>query len=319
MDPAAGIRLPHSPVQILLFKVFRDLAETASFSQAAQRNAITQSAVSQQVKALEARYDVRLIERGKKNFSLTAEGRIFLGAAREVLAVVEGLEGRLREAGAVVGGDVRLAAVLSVGLHELPPYTRQFMRLYPQVKIRTEYLRSSEVYAAVLSGQADAGLVAYPGPRRGLSVEVLWRDRLVLVCSPAHRLARRARVPLGELAGEKFIAFAADLPTRKALDRALRAAGVAVRAEREFDNIETVKRAVEIDGAVSILPETTLANERRAGSLVPVEIASADMWRPVGLVLRRGRAGSPALRVFLEFLRGASRRPELAKGRNLKD
>ena len=304
-------------MQTLLFKVFRDLAETASFSQAAQLNGVTQSAVSQQVKALEKRYGVRLIERGKKSFSLTAEGRVFLGAAREILSVVDGLDARLRELSEVVTGDLRLVAVLSVGLHELPVYTRQFARLYPQVKIHTDYLRSAEVYAAVLSGQAEAGLVAYPSPRRGLSSEVLWRDRMVLVCSPSHRLARRSRVPLGELASEKFIAFAADLPTRKALDRAFRAAGVRVRPEREFDNIETVKRTVEIDGAVSILPETALATERRAGSLIPVEIASTDMWRPVGLVTRRNRAGSPALRRFLELLRSTSLRPTLASKRLL--
>ena len=116
-----------------------------------------------------------------------------------------------------------------------------------------------------------------------------------------------------ELAAEKFIAFAADLPTRKALDRALRSAGVTMRPEREFDNIETVKRTVEIEGAVSILPESALANERRAGSLIPVEIASPHMWRPVGVVMKRNRAGSPALRRFLELLRGASFRPKLAK------
>lgn len=300
-------------MQIPLFKVFRDLAETASFSQAAQRNGITQSAVSQQVKALERRFGVRLIERGKKNFSLTNEGRVFLGAAREILAVVEGLDARLRELREEVSGDLRLAAVLSVGLHELPPFTRQFTGLYPQVKIHTDYLRSAEVYAAVLAGQADAGLVAYPVARRGLQAEVLWRDRLVLVCSPSHRLARRAKVSLGELAGEKFIAFATDLPTRKAVDRALRSAGVVLRPEREFDNIETVKRTVEIDGAVSILPETTLVNERRAGSLIPVEIASPEMWRPVGAITRRNRAATPALRRFLELLRGGQGRLKLAR------
>jgi DNA-binding transcriptional LysR family regulator len=163
----------------------------------------------------------------------------------------------------------------------------------------------------------EAGLVAYPSPRRGLNSEVLWRDRMVLVCSPSHRLARRSRVPLGELSAEKFIAFAADLPTRKALDRAFRSAGIRVRPEREFDNIETVKRTVEIDGAVSILPETALANERRAGSLIPVEIASTDMWRPVGVVTKRNRAGSPALRRFLELLRSSAPRPELANKRLL--
>jgi len=306
-------------MQTLLFKVFSDLAETASFSQAARRNTITQSAVSQQIKALEKHFGVRFIERGKKNFCLTSEGRVFLGAAREILAVVDSLDVRLREMREVVAGDLRLAAVLSVGLHELPPFTRQFTRQYPQVKIHTEYLRSSEVYATVLAGRAEAGLVAYPQARRGLSSEVLWRDRLVLVCSPSHRLARRSRVPLAELAGEKFIAFAADLPTRKALDRALRAARVSMRPEMEFDNIETVKRAVEIGDSVSILPETVLANERRAGSLISLEITSADMWRPVGVITRRNRDGGLALRRLLELLRSAHGAGKLAKRRTVAD
>ncbi|MBJ7258944.1 MAG: LysR family transcriptional regulator [Chthoniobacterales bacterium] len=300
-------------MQLLLFKVFSDLAETASFSQAARLNAVTQSAVSQQIKALEQRFGARLIERGKKNFSLTPEGRVFLGAAREVLAVVGDLDARLGEMRETVAGELRLSAVLSVGLHELPPYTRQFMRQHPQVKIHADYLRSSEVYGAVLAGKADAGFVAYPSPRRGLSCEVLWRDRLVVVCSPSHRLARRARVPLSELAGEKFIAFAADQPTRKALDRALRAARVSIRPAMEFDNVETVKRTVEIGDAVSILPETILVNERRAGSLVPIEIAGESMWRPVGVIVRRNRAGSLALHKFLDLLRAGRAPGKLAK------
>jgi len=300
-------------MQLLLFKVFSDLAETASFSQAAQLNAVTQSAVSQQIKALEKRYGVKLIDRGKRNFSLTPEGTVFLGAAREILSVADSLDVRLRELSLDVAGDLRLAAVLSVGLHELPPYTRQFERQHPQVKIRTDYLRSAEVYAAVLAGRAEAGFVAYPSPRRGIASEVLWRDRLILVCSPSHRLARHSSVPVAKLSGEKFIAFAADLPTRKALDRSLRGAGIVLRREMEFDNIETVKRAVEIGNAVSVLPRAALANERRAGSLVSVEISGADMWRPVGVITRRGKAGSVPLRHFLELLRAGAHGVKLAK------
>ena len=300
-------------MQLLLFKVFSDLAETSSFSQAARLNAVTQSAVSQQIKALEQRFGSRLIERGKRNFSLTPEGRVFLGAAREILSVVGDLDARLGEMRETVAGDLRLAAVLSVGLHELPAYTRQFMRQHPQVKIHTDYLRSSEVYTAVLSGKTDAGFVAYPVARRGLACEVIWRDRLVVVCSPSHRLARRARVALSDLSGEKFIAFAADQPTRKALDRALRAARVSIRPQMEFDNVETVKRTVEIGDAVSILPQATLANEQRAGSLVPIGITGADIWRPVGVVTRRNRTGSPALLGFLELLRAAQAPGKLAK------
>lgn len=290
-------------MQTLLFKVFSDLAETASFSQAAQLNGVTQSAVSQQIKALEERFGVRLIDRGKKNFALTAEGRVFLAAAREVLATVDGLEVRLRELREVVDGELRLAAVLSVGLHELPDFTRQFQRLHPQVRVEVEYLRSTEVYAAVSAGRADLGLVAYPQARRGLVAEVLWEDRLVLVCSPSHRLARRPRVALADLAGERFIGFTSDQPTRRALDRVFKDAGVRLRPAMEFDNIEMVKRTVEIDGAVSILPRTALDTERRAGSLVFVEIDSPRMWRPIGAIARRRRSAPLATRRFLELLR----------------
>lgn len=306
-------------MQMSLFKVFSDLAETASFSQAARRNEITQSAVSQQIKSLESRFGIRLIERGKKNFALTTGGQVFLGAAREILSVAESIEARLRELREAVSGNLRLAAILSVGLHDLPPYTRQFTRLHPQVKIHTDYLRSSEVYSAVLEDRADAGFVAYPMARRGLKAELLWHDRLVLICSPSHRLARRTAVPLSELVGEKFIAFAADLPTRRALDRALRLEKVRLWTEQEFDNIETVKRTVEISDAISILPATTLANERRAGSLIPVEIDSEAMWRPVGVITRRNRQESLALRRFLEGLRGAASDGKLAKPRRMAD
>jgi DNA-binding transcriptional LysR family regulator len=300
-------------MQLLLFKVFSDLAETSSFSQAARINSVTQSAVSQQIKALEQRFGAQLIERGKRNFSLTVEGRVFLGAAREILAVVGDLDARLGEMRETIAGELRLATVLSVGLHELPPYTRQFIRQHPQVKIHTDYLRSAEVYAAVLSGKVDAGFVAYPVPRRGLACEVIWRDRLVVACSPSHRLARRARVALSDLSGQKFIAFAADQPTRKALDRALRASRVSIRPEMAFDNVETVKRTVEIGDALSILPETTLVNERRAGSLVSIEITGADIWRPVGVITRRSRVCPPALLKFLDLLRAGQTPSKLAK------
>lgn len=300
-------------MQISLFKVFSDLAESSSFSQAARRNAITQSAVSQQIKSLEKRFNIQLIERGKKNFALTPGGQIFLGAAREILAVAESIDIRLRELREVVSGNLHLAAILSVGLHDLPLYTRQFTRLHPQVKIHTDYLRSSDVYTSVLEGRADVGFVAYPVARRGLKAKVLWHDRLVLVCSPSHRLARRARVSLSELNGEKFIAFTADLPTRRMLDRALRTAKVRLWPEQEFDNIETVKRTVEIGDAISILPEATLINEQRAGSLVLVEIDSENVWRSVGVITRRNRAESSALHQFLEGLRRATPKEKLAK------
>ena len=290
-------------MQIETFKVFCDLVETASFSRAAALNSITQSAVSQQIRSLEQHFHVSLIERGKKNFSVTQEGRAFLQASKEILGTYENLGHRIRELQNIVAGELRITTVYSIGLHELPPFLKKFRALYPDVDVKVDYRRSAQVYTEVLEGDADLGLVAFPSKRTGLVVEDFWRDKLVLICHPGHPLAERKRVRLRDLQGEKFISFEPDLPTRKVIDRMLREQGVEIEHTMEFDNIETVKRAVEIENGVSIVPQTSVADEARNGSLVPVEVESFDMWRPLGVLYRRHRAISPAQKQFVTLLK----------------
>ncbi|HEY0793667.1 MAG TPA: LysR family transcriptional regulator [Chthoniobacterales bacterium] len=290
-------------MQIETFKVFCDLVETASFSKAAEINSITQSAVSQQIRALERKFKVALIERGKKNFSVTAEGRAFLQASKEILRAYEGLGDRLNQLQSMVAGDLKIATVYSIGLHELPRNLKQFRKSYPAVHVVVEYLRFGEVYDRVCTGEADLGLVAFPTRHKGVLVESYWKDKLVLICHPGHRFAKRRSVPLDALEGEPFVSFAFDQPTRKAIDRILRQSHVNVRREMECDNIETVKRAVEIETGIAIVPLTTVEEERMSGSLVTVEIESAEMWRPIGLVQRRSRAQLPAVKAFASMLR----------------
>ena len=290
-------------MQIETFKVFCDLVETASFSRAASLNSITQSAVSQQIRALEQRYDVSLIERGKKNFSVTQEGRAFLQASKEILNTYGTLGDRIRELQNVVAGQLRIATVYSIGLHELPPFLKKYRALYPEVEVLMEYRRSAQVYSEVLEGDADLGLVAFPAKRTGLVIEDFCRDKLVLICHPSHRLADRQRIRLRELDGEKFIAFEPDLPTRKVIDRHLSEQGVKFGQTMEFDNIETVMRAVEIENGVSIVPQASVASETRDGRLVAVEIESFEMWRPLGVIYRRHRSISPAQKQFMALLK----------------
>jgi len=289
-------------IHIQSFKVFSNLAETASFSKAAQLNGITQSAVSQQIGALEHRFGVKLIERGRQNFSLTPEGRAFLQASHQVMDILGDLEGQIHNLQDLVAGELRISTIFSIGLHELPPYLKTFQKAHAQVDVRVEYRRSSEVYLSVLDGRADIGLVAYPSPRRGLQAVIFWSDRLVLICSPSHPLASRRRIPLSALQGEKFIAFAPDLPTRREIDRKLRSEGVKVNLVLEFDNIETVKRAVEIENGVSIVPERTVRGEVEMGSLATVEFSDPALQRPLGALIRRAARVSPPLREFLALL-----------------
>lgn len=290
-------------MQIETFKVFCDLVETASFSRAATLNHVTQSAVSQQIRSLERRFHVSLIERGKKNFSVTQEGRAFLQASKEILKAYDGLSDRLRELEHVVAGPLKIAAIYSVGLHDLPPYLKKYRALFPDVNLAIDYRRSTQIYSDVLDGTADLGLVAYPQRRRGLIVESFWEDRMVLICHPGHPLAARKRVKLADLQGERFISFEPDLPTRKAIDKSLRLAGVQIKRVMELDNVETVKRAVEIENGISIIPETAAVHEVRTGLLVAKEIEAESMWRPLGVIYRRNRPISAAQRYFVEILK----------------
>lgn len=284
------------------FKVFCDLADTSSFSNAAKLNSITQSAVSQQIRTLETRYNVMLIERGRRNFSLTPEGQAFLEASRQILNIYDHLGDRLHELQNIVAGELKVASVYSIGLHELPPFMKKFRRRYPEVTVQVEYRRSAQVYSQVLNGEVDLGLVAYPARRKGLLVERFLEDKMVVICHPSHPFAKKKRLQLEDLNGEKFISFEPDLPTRKAVDRHLKGHDVKVESTMEFDNIETVKRAVEIENGISIVPQNTVHPEVRAGTLVAIEIEKPEIWRPLGIVLKRSHPRSPALREFINLL-----------------
>jgi DNA-binding transcriptional LysR family regulator len=290
-------------MQIETFQVYCDLIETASFSKSAKLNGITQSAVSQQIRALEGKFDIVLIERGKKNFSMTPEGKVFLDAARQIMELYEGIGDRFSELQNKVAGSLRVATVFSLGLHELPSYVKRFRKQFPDVELKIDYLRSNQVYNEVIDGRADLGVVAYPVKRKGIVIEEFAQDKLVCICPPDHELAEYRTLKFSDMRGQKFVAFEPDLPTRKAIDRILKAEDVQVERDMEFDNIETVKRAVEVENALSIVPMRSVEAEVKSGTLVAIELKSADMWRPLGLLQKRTRATSPAMREFTNLLK----------------
>jgi DNA-binding transcriptional LysR family regulator len=289
-------------MQIETFKIFRDLAESGSFSRAAVTNGITQSAVSQQIRALEQRFQVSLIERGRRAFALTAEGEAFLGASREIVDVYEHLDDRLKSLANIVEGSLCVGVIYSIGLHELPPYIKAFRAAHPAVEVHVEYRRSWELYDAVMDGAVEIGLVCYPAKKKGLMVLPFINDRLVLICHPNHSLAKRASITLKDIDGERFISFEPDQPTRKVIDRSLREHGIHIHHAIEFDSVETVKRAVEIENGISIVPSATVRQEVENGTLAAVEINDPQMWRPLGILLKRDRARSPAVREFVAQL-----------------
>ena len=290
-------------MHIETFKVFCDLIETTSFSEAAERNGISQSAVSQQVRALEDRFGVTLVERGRRNFAVTPEGEVFLKAAREILEAYRSIEEELGAMRDIVAGRLTIATVYSIGFHELPPYIEEFRQKFPDVDVQVQYRRSNQVYADVSDNHADLGLVAYPQEKKGVEIEPAWKDRLVIVCPPRHPLSERNSIELREINGERFISFEPDLPTRKAIDSMFSQSEIEVKEVVEFDNIETVKRGVLIENAISIVPSKSVRSEVESGTLASIPISGNFVYRPLGIVRRRTKAVTPAMREMISILK----------------
>jgi len=284
-------------------KVFCDVVETRSFSTAASQNFVTQSAVSQQIRTLEGRYGRRLLERTRGNVQLTPAGEILYQVSKEIVQRYREMESRLQALANVVGGTVRVATVHSVGLYELSAQIKRYLKAHPQVNLHLEYSRSNRIYEDALKGAIDLGIVAYPSRRPQLTVIPLREDRLVLVCQPSHALARHQRVSIRRLEGQAVVGYERDIPTRKETDRLLRRYGVEVRYVMELDNIETIKRVVEIGTGVAILPEPAVRPEVKGRALAAVQLADEVFLRPLGIIHRQGKQFSPAAERFIEFLR----------------
>jgi DNA-binding transcriptional LysR family regulator len=290
-----------------VLKTFCDLVDTGSFSKAAEENYVSQSAVSQQLAKLERDLGTQLISRGGGLVVPTEAGKAFYAGAVEILRRYERLLGEVRSAADAVRGVLRVGTIYSVGFYLLAPYIRKFLQAHPEVNLHVEYTRWNRIYAAVLGGEMNLGVVACPEKHRSIKVTPLADEELVMVCSPEHRLSRRRRVRPADLKGEAFVAFEAHIPTRRHIDRLLKRSRVPVEIAMEFDNVETLKRAVEVNAGLSILPRGNVADEVEAGGLSVARFSDPARWtRRLGVIRRRGRVPSPAERMFLKLLPSAT-------------
>ena len=289
-------------MQIETLKVFCDLVESRSFSRAAVRNFITQSAVSQQVKNLESRFETQLLRRDGKSVTPTPAGRVFYERSRTILDSFAHMQLELKSIGQDMAGSVRVATIYSVGLYEMTVVVKTFLKIYPKVNLHVEYIKGAQVYEDCLRGAVDLGVVTYPEPRKGLRIIPLPADKLVLICSPDHPLAKRHNVDMRKLGGQSYVAWEKGMASRRALDSIFREHDLEMRVVMEFDNIETIKRGVEIGAGISIVPLLSVQKEVQSGSLVQVSFADKSFYRPLGVIVRSKQPLSPAARKLIELM-----------------
>jgi LysR family transcriptional regulator, transcriptional activator of the cysJI operon len=293
-------------MHIETLKMFCDLADLRSFSKAADKHLVSQSAVSQQLAQLEIENKCQLLNRQKRPLELTPAGEIFYRAAKDIIDRYEMLKSELNSLKSAAQARINVGAIYSIGMHSLPDYLKKFMVKKTSVNVHVEYFTADKIYEMVLAGELDIGVVAVPKRDKRLDVYEFEDEPLVLVCSPKHPLAAQSQIDIHKLQFERFIGFEEGTPTRQWIDAIFQRYNIVIRPVMEFDNVETVKKAVEINSGVSILPRQTVVQELAAGTIKAIEFQNERFVRPTGIIVRKDRVLSPDTRYLIDLLRKKS-------------
>jgi len=289
-------------MHIKSLKVFCDVVGRRSFSRAATDNGISQSGASQIVHHLEDSLGVKLIDRSKRPFVLTTEGEVYYEGCRKLVQRYYALQEEVRSLHQEVEGRVNVASIYSVGLSYGRQLVDEFTRRHPKAAIHIEYHHPHRVYELVAEDQVDVGLISYAQATRTVKAVHWCEEPMMLVCSPSHPLAQSESINLADLNGLEIIGFDRDLKIRRRIDRHLAERGVEVCVRMAFDNIDTIKRAIEVNSGASLLPEPTVLRELHTAAFIAVPVRGLDLARPLGIIHRRGVELGKTARRFVQLL-----------------
>ncbi|EMI22570.1 LysR family transcriptional regulator [Rhodopirellula maiorica SM1] len=292
-------------------ELFCSVADERSFSKAAAEHDLTQSAVSQAMQQLEDSLQVQLIDRSKRPLVLTAAGQTYVRGLRNILRQLQQLETEVVSIGGKLSGQLKIGTIYSVGLSYLPEASEEFAALHPEVDVKLEFGSVEKVVEMTTDGEVDFGLVSFPRNNKTLQ-SVMWQQEpMRLVCSSEHRFASQTNLSLDALEGIALIGFDRGLTLRKEIDQYLLKAGVSVDTRMEFDNADSLIRAIQASRGVGIVPEAAVRRETANGSLKVVACRGLRMTRPLGIIFRRRGQLSKAASEYTSLLLG--RRVETGK------
>ena len=290
-------------MQIEALKIYCDVVRFHSFSRGAEVNDVLQSSVSQSIQNIEENLGVTLIDRSRRPWAVTDEGKVFYDGCREVVDRYLELVAAVKNRRATADSVIRVAAIYSVNFADMGRYVERFNQLHPGAKVEVEYAHPDRVCERVLSDEVDLGILSYPGERKGVSV-IPWREEpMVLACQPEHRFAGLKKLDVKQLADETLVGFDTELVIWKKIDRFLKDHGVEANVMVRFDNIEAIKRAVEAGSGVALLPGPTVEHELELGTLAVVPLANGHFSRPIGIIHRKGKKLYANTEAFIQVLK----------------
>jgi len=278
-------------------KAFITVAEIGSFSEAADRLYLTQSAISKRIALLEQQIGKRLFDRIARQVSLTEAGNELLPRARRILQEYENALQAINDLSGEASGTLRLAISHHLGLHRLPPILKQFAQQYPDVTLDIEFMDSEKAYEKILHGESEVAVITLAlESHHNINSKKIWNDPLRFICAQDHPLAVLKQPALKDLAEYPIILPGLNTYTGRIIQNLFQKEGIPLKAPMSTNYLETISTMVEIGLGWSVLPETLV----RDLHVMPFEQVRIE--RELGYIHHTKRSLSNAAVAFLGLM-----------------
>ena len=282
----------------LQLKAFIAVAESESFSLAAENLHLTQPAVSKRVASLEESLGSKLLDRMGRNLRLTEAGKTLLPRARRILNDIQDAQRSIDNLSGTVQGDLRIATSHHIGLHRLPAILRNFLNRHPDVNLQLEFVDSDTAYEAIHRGQVELAIITLAqGEPQGISTKALWHDTLEFVVAPNHPLAQFKEPDLKTLCQYPAILPEATTETTRLIKELMHQQGLSFKQALPTNYLETIKMMVSVGLGWSALPHSMIDEQ-----LATLSFRDVRLERSLGCITLENRSLSNAANAFLKEL-----------------
>jgi len=283
-------------------RYFLSVAQTGSFSKAAQDMHVTQPTVSSGIAELEKTLGVRLFNRGSRHVELTMEGRTLVSYAMQVQDLISEVEDRLQRRDILPGEGFQFGAIDAAVTYLLPDILKTYMRDHPEVALSVQVAPSRYLVDDLLMNRSEFAMISLPFEHPRIETISIYNDAMPLVVGATHPFARRKSVALAEVVQEPLMLFHADSVSRKIVDERFAEAGLSPSVVMEMRSPEAMRKLVEVGVGISFLPRLAVRESLDSGALKIVRVQGVSFSREIGVAWRRRRYFGPAIRYLLEMI-----------------
>ncbi|MBZ0279548.1 MAG: transcriptional regulator CynR [Anaerolineae bacterium] len=281
------------------------IAEEANFTRASEKVFVSQSALSQQIQALEQEVGTVLLDRSKRGVRLTAAGEILYHHAQRMFLELEQAKVAMQELEGLQRGELRVGVVQTVNDYLMPALVTRFAEQYPQIRLLIDELSSDEIEIRLENGELQVGLSFVPVSNLNIESESLFEERLVLIVRDDHPLADQAIIPVQSLDKMPMVMLSNTFCTRRLWEENAQLASAQPQIVMEMNTVSSILAVVEKTGLATVLPKLTVA-EKRFDHLVGLDLHNPTPSRQVGLLWHRENYLCSASRAFIAIAKQVS-------------